>query len=151
MVKVDDSCSSTCQPELLARSPHICSSLQHSLNMNLRRGTLSTALTRSCNQLPSFFNLCWLYLISRLKPHGTAPFPRICLPSHQAKVSSAWQSGRWVSFPACPNGNSGPKVPLRCIGAFCGNQNALPNSFRVTRYGSELGPLKIGWFQHHDF
>ena len=50
-------------------------------------------------------------IICCLKPHGTASFPRVCLPSHQAKFS-----GLRASFPGCPKGDSGPKVPL---GASC--------------------------------
>ena len=71
-------------------------------------------------------------MICCLKPHGTASFPRVCLPSHQAKFSSAWQSGLCVSFPGCPKADFGPKVPKsgaswwsKCAQLPGGHQNCM--------------------------
>ena len=117
IVKFDESCSFTLQPQCVARSRHTCGSLWHRLIMNLEREILSAALTRSCNELPSFFNLCWLYPhYFLLKAHGTAWFPRVCLPSHQAKVSSAWLSGLWGKLPKMSKSGFRAKGALkRCI------------------------------------
>ena len=49
IVKFDESCSFTLQPQCVARSRHTCGSLWHRMIMNLERGILSAALTRSCN------------------------------------------------------------------------------------------------------
>ena len=150
IVKFDESCSFTLQPQLVARSCHTCGSLWHRLIMNLDRGILSVAL-RGATTVSSWFSLIFadcIPIICCLKPHGTAWFPPVCLPPHQAKFSLAWQSGLWVSFPGCPKADSGPKVPFRCIVWW---SKFAAQLLRVTKgYWSGLGPFKIGWFQQHD-
>jgi hypothetical protein len=74
-------------------------------------------------------------IICCLKPHGTASFPRVCLPSHQAKFS-----GLRASFPGCPKGDSGPKVPL---GASC-NQKCAAQLLR----GHQRVLVRLGSLQN---
>ena len=80
IVKFDSSCSSTLQPGLLARSRQICSIA---------------------------FDIVWTWILQGLAPGIPLRKPieqhhsRVCLPSHQAKFSPAWQSGLCVSFSGC--------------------------------------------------